>query len=85
MRKTVYIAAGVLLVVAGIIIAPLPGPGGVPVIMAGMLILLRHSPSMRRRWVRTRRRWPRAASPFDRVLRRMRGKRGATPNSGPAE
>jgi uncharacterized membrane protein YbaN (DUF454 family) len=75
--KRFYIAAGCVIILAGIIIAPLPGPGGIPVIALGSLILLRHSPAFRRRFVRFERRWPRAMSPIGRLMRRRRPPRGS--------
>lgn len=74
-RKTVYVTGGVGLIVLGVLLAPLPGPGGLPVAMIGTVVLLRHSPRMRRHWVRARKRWPRLMAPLDGVLRRIRRKR----------
>jgi uncharacterized membrane protein YbaN (DUF454 family) len=78
LRKTLYMAGGIGLVVLGVVIAPLPGPGGLPVVMVGAVVLLRHSPRMRRHWVRARKRWPRLMGPLDGILMRMRRKRPAT-------
>lgn len=70
MRKTVYLTIGASLVVLGAVIAPLPGPGGLPVALVGTVVLLRNSQRMRRHWVKARRRWPRVIDPLDRLLRR---------------
>lgn len=78
MRKTLYLTIGASLVVLGAVIAPLPGPGGLPVALVGTVVLLRHSPRMRRHWVKARRRWPGAVGPLDRLLRR-RHRRKAHP------
>ena len=75
MRRVLYVTGGIGLIVLGVLLAPLPGPGGLPVAMVGTVVLLRHSPRMRRTWVRTRRRWPRVMAPADALLRRIRGKR----------
>lgn len=72
MRKTIYVAGGMSLVVLGVLISPLPGPGGLPVALIGAVVVLRHSPRMRRRWVRATKRWPRAMGPLDGLLRRLR-------------
>jgi len=74
LRKVLYVSAGIGLIVLGAVIAPLPGPGGLPVAMVGTVVVLRHSPRMRRHWVRARKRWPRAMGPLDGILRRLRGK-----------
>lgn len=72
MRKAIFLTIGATLVVLGAIIAPLPGPGGLPVVLIGTVVLLRHSPRLRRRWVKARRRWPTAIGPLDALLRRSR-------------
>lgn len=69
-----YVVAGLALVALGVAISPLPGPGGLPVVMVGTVVVLRHSPPMRRRWVRARKRWPRMFGPLDNLLRRLRRK-----------
>lgn len=79
MRKSLYIAGGVAVIVLGVLVAPLPGPGGIPVIMVGTVILLRHSPGFRRHYVRLKRRYPAAVGPVDRLIRRRRTARSAVP------
>lgn len=69
-RKIIFLTIGGTLVVLGAVIAPLPGPGGLPVALVGTVVLLRHSARMRRHWVKARRRWPKAIGPLDRLLRR---------------
>lgn len=72
LRKRVIIGMGWALVAAGVVIAPLPGPGGVPVIAAGTYVLVRNSFGARRIYVRVKRRWPAAMAPVDRFVRRRR-------------
>lgn len=81
MRK-LYVATGIALVALGVVIAPLPGPGGLPVVLVGTVVVLRNSPSMRRRWVRAKRRWPGLLGPADSLLRRLRRK--GRPQTRPA-
>jgi hypothetical protein len=64
------VAVGVLIVIAGIVIAPLPGPGGIPVIVVGLMIILRNSFKARRQFVRFQHAHPRLVSPLRRLLRR---------------
>lgn len=71
MRK-LYVASGIALVVLGILIAPLPGPGGIPVMLVGTVVVLKNSPSLRRRWARAAKRWPGFIGPVDNLLRRLR-------------
>lgn len=61
---------GLLIVVAGILISPLPGPGGLPVIVIGLMIVLRNSFYARRQFVRFQRAHPKMVFPIRRLLRR---------------
>ncbi len=64
------VVLGSLIVVAGIAIAPLPGPGGIPVIVVGLMIVLRNSFKARRQFVRLHHAHPKVISPIRRLLRR---------------
>lgn len=64
------IALGVMLVLAGIAIAPLPGPGGLPVIVVGLMIVLRNSFWAKRQFVRFQHAYPKTVFPIRRLLRR---------------
>lgn len=64
------ILLGVVIVLAGIAIAPLPGPGGVPVIVVGLMIIMRNSFRARRVFVRAQRAHPKMLFPIRRLLRR---------------
>ena len=67
-------AGGVLLggavILAGIAIAPIPGPGGLPVIVVGAMIVLRNSYKARRQFVKLQRAYPSQMFPIRRLLRR---------------
>jgi len=54
----------------GILIAPLPGPGGIPVIVVGLMVVLRNSFKARRQFVRLHRAYPKTLYPIRRLLRR---------------
>ena len=64
------VVVGSLIVVAGIAIAPLPGPGGIPVIVVGLMVVLHNSFKARRQFVRLHHAHPRVISPIRRLLRR---------------
>ena len=68
-------ALGVLLIIAGIIISPLPGPGGVFLIAPGAALILRTSMWAKRRYVRIKRWQPKAGRWMDRALRRSSAQR----------
>ena len=59
-----------LLFVAGAVIAPLPGPGGIFFFAGGLILLLRNSRWARGRFARAKRRWPRVGDLLDRAMRR---------------
>jgi hypothetical protein len=61
---------GLVIVLAGIVIAPLPGPFGLPIAMVGLMIVLRNSMWAKRRFIDAKRRWPNWVHPFRRLLRR---------------
>ena len=61
---------GLLIILAGVLISPLPGPGGIPVIVVGLMIVLKNSFKARRQFVRLHRAHPRMISPIRRLLRR---------------
>lgn len=63
-------ALGVLLIAAGIAVAPLPGPGGIFLIAPGLAFVLKSSFWAKRHYVRVKRWQPRAGRWMDWSLRR---------------
>ena len=63
------VGLGAFIVLLGIIIAPLPGPMGMPVSIAGLIIVLRNSYWAKRQFVRSYRRHPKWLTPVRRLLR----------------
>jgi Putative transmembrane protein (PGPGW) len=63
-------ALGLAIILLGVLIAPLPGPGGIPVIVVGLMIVLKNSFKARRQFVRLQRAHPKVLSPIRRLLRR---------------
>ncbi|NBB64611.1 hypothetical protein GVN18_35735 [Pseudomonas sp. ODNR1LW] len=63
-------AGGVLVVLLGILIAPLPGPGGVPVIAVGLMLILKSSFWAKRLFIRAQYARPKWVYPFRRLMRR---------------
>jgi hypothetical protein len=61
---------GVLIVLLGILIAPIPGPGGIPVIALGLVVILRNSYKAKRLFIRAQRRWPRWLTPIRKLMRK---------------
>lgn len=73
--ETILFVAGILLVIAGIIIAPLPGPGGIFLIAPGLALILKTSMWAKRHYVRFKRWQPKAGHIADRALRRQSARR----------
>src|SRR5262249_23474438 len=69
-KRAGMVLLGLAIIVAGILIAPLPGPGGIPVIVVGLMGVLRHSFKARRQFVRLHRAYPKTLYPIRRLLRR---------------
>jgi hypothetical protein len=66
---------GVVLIILGLIISPLPGPGGVFLIAPGAALILKTSMWAKRRYVRFKRWQPKAGRWTDWALRRSSDKR----------
>ena len=68
-------AVGVILVIMGIIVAPLPGPGGVFFIAPGAALILKTSMWAKRHYVKFKRWQPKAGRWTDWALQRRSAKR----------
>jgi hypothetical protein len=66
---------GILLVLAGFVLAPIPGPGGIFLIAPGLALILKTSLWAKRHYVRFKRRQPKAGQLVDRALRRPSARR----------
>ena len=69
-RRFGMVILGLAIVAVGILIAPLPGPGGIPVIVVGLMVVLKNSFKARRQFVRLNRAHPKMLYPIRRLLRR---------------
>ena len=68
--RWLFFGVGVAIVALGVLIAPLPGPGGIPVIVVGLMVTLRNSFWAKRQFIRFQRAHPRMIFPIRRLLRR---------------
>jgi hypothetical protein len=68
-------AIGVLLVVVGLVVSPLPGPGGIFFIAPGAALILKTSMWAKRRYVKFKRWQPKAGRWTDWALQRRSAKR----------
>src|SRR3546814_14543363 len=77
-RLTLFVV-GMLLMIAALIVGPLPGPGFIILFPAGLMLSLQNSLWAKRVYVRFKRRHPRYAGWTDRVIRRAIAPRRRTP------
>lgn len=70
LRRSALLILGVLVIILGVLIAPLPGPGGVPVIALGLILVLRSSYWAKRQFIRAQHARPRYVYPFRRLMRK---------------
>ena len=69
LRATILVV-GLLLMAAGLPLALLPGHLGVPLLVVGLIMVLRTSLPARRKFIRLQRRHPKMVFPIRRLLRR---------------
>ncbi|WP_242446159.1 PGPGW domain-containing protein [Sphingopyxis lindanitolerans] len=69
--RTILFCLGGLLMIVGVIIGPLPGPGFLILFPVGLMLVLQNSAWAKRRYVRFKRRHPRYGDWADRVMRRV--------------
>jgi len=67
--KLLMTALGVVLMAVGVVITPLPGPFGVPIILLGLIILLRSSMWVKRLFVKLVHAHPKLLGPLRAMLR----------------
>ena len=70
LTRSALLVGGILVILAGIVIAPLPGPGGVPVIALGLILVLRSSFWAKRQFIRAQYAQPKYVYPFRRLMRK---------------
>lgn len=70
LARMLGVVGGAATVVAGVVIAPLPGPLGVPVMALGTAMILKNSPRARREFIKRQRQHPRVLTPLRKVMKR---------------
>lgn len=68
--RTILVATGLLVIAVSPLVGVIPGPGGVFVFAAGLVLVLQNSNWARKRFARGKRRWPRFGHYADMALRR---------------
>jgi hypothetical protein len=73
-KKVVLLGTGWILVCAGPIVGLLPGPGGLPIAAAGLVLILSQSYTAKRVFIRWHQRHPRIIGPLRRFIRRKQAR-----------
>jgi len=68
--RLAIVGTGAVLVIGGFALALLPGHLGLPLLVVGLIMVLRHSPRARRQFVTLQHRHPRFIFPVRRLIRR---------------
>lgn len=68
--RLLLIALGTLIILAGAVLTPLPGHVGLPLLVIGLMVVLRNSFQARRRFIRWQKRHPKLIFPIRRLMRR---------------
>ena len=74
--RTLLFLLGVLIMLVSPLVGVIPGPGGVFVFAAGLVLVLQNSRGAQGVFARTKRRWPRFGHYADMALRRRSARRG---------
>lgn len=69
-KRWALMIGGLFVVLLGILIAPLPGPGGIPVIAVGLMLILKSSYWAKRQFIRAQYAKPKWVYPFRRLMRK---------------
>ena len=67
--KLIMMIAGILLMALGVVISPLPGPFGLPLVLIGLVLLLRSSTWVKRHFVRLVHKHPKWLGPLRSLMR----------------
>lgn len=68
--RLALIALGFLILLAGAVLTPLPGHVGLPLLVIGLMVVLRNSFQAKRRFIRWQKRHPKLIFPIRRLMRR---------------
>lgn len=70
LARWALLALGAVLMLAGLVLAPLPGHIGLPLLVIGLMIVLRNSFKAKRQFLRIQKAHPKMVFPIRRLMRR---------------
>jgi hypothetical protein len=72
LKRTLLLAIGWLIIILGAALGIIPGPGGIPLVAVGAMIVLSQSMAARRQFIRLQKKYPKFVGPIRRVMQRRR-------------
>ena len=72
LKSKALLALGWLIIITGLALGPIPGPGGIPIIAAGAVLVMSQSLAARRQFIRLQKRFPKLMGSIRRFLQRKR-------------
>ena len=78
LRRKFLLALGWLIIAFGLALGPIPGPGGIPIVAGGAMLVLSQSHSARKLFVRLQRRYPKTLGPVRAFLRKKKRNKADT-------
>jgi len=76
-RRKLLLILGWLIILIGLALGPIPGPGGIPIIAAGSMLVLSQSLTARKQFVRLQKKHPKFMNPIRRLLSKRNKKKTA--------
>jgi len=73
-KRHFLLGLGWLIIVIGLALGPIPGPGGIPIVAAGSVLVLSQSMSARRLFIRMQKRYPGFMGPIRKLLKSRKKK-----------
>ena len=70
LRSKLLLALGWFIILFGLALGPLPGPGGIPIVAGGAMLVLSQSHSARKQFIRVQKKYPKFMGPIRRFMTR---------------
>ena len=72
LKRQLLLTLGWLIIIIGLALGPIPGPGGIPIVAAGAVLVLSQSIAARKQFIRLQKRFPKFMGSIRRFLQRKR-------------
>ena len=71
-RRRFLLGLGWLIILIGLALGPIPGPGGIPIIALGSMLVLSQSLTARKQFVRLQKKHPKFMGPIRKLISRRK-------------